>query len=404
MVLAPELDEEDDLNDLYSVSGESEDGCDADVCDSHIDAAVLEVQRSDILSPRDIFCSPNTVILDNGAGDSIFRHTRLLTGLHKAEVPVIFQGVNSRAKPIQTDVVGNTIFGPVYHSYSAIGNILSFSRAVDACDIVSYDGDRDCFVLTPSLINGISYYFNRHPSNLYVCNIRTDKFEDAEDGILAGVTTVSENMLKYSKREVRRAQLAREYLRRSNYNWTDGTLIKQLNAGKIKNAEITSHDVLRAIDIWGKSIGTLKGKTTPHKTPATTFEPIVLDPSIQRDQEMLADIMFIEGRPYLLARFDPLRFPMAKRLRSRGKYELLRVLQLMINWVQKTGLKVGLLRCDGESAIVSDYIASKLSVPIDTTGGQEAVQAIERLIRTIRERVRAVITTLPFRLTAQLED
>ena len=44
-----------------------------------------------------------------------------------------------------------------------------------------------------------------------------------------------------------------------------GQLIKAINTGKLKNSEITSQDVLRSIDIWGKDLGNLKSKTTAKK-------------------------------------------------------------------------------------------------------------------------------------------
>ena len=44
-----------------------------------------------------------------------------------------------------------------------------------------------------------------------------------------------------------------------------------------------------------------------------------------------------------------------------------------------------------------------IGIELDTIGAGEAVTVVERKIRQIKERVRAVISKLPFRLTEKLE-
>lgn len=388
-----------DMEELHAIPPAPNDTDDVEIDEAVIIEAVAAV-KSAYTAVTDVL-KPNVVILDNAAGESIFRTKSLLSNIRDSDL-VIFEGVNRRGASIRTTTVGTTIFGDVYHSYLSIGNILSFGRVVDDCHSVKYHKEGDYFSVQPNA-EGQVYIFSRHPeANLYTC----DMGATSEHVLTVGVQTVSENMNKYTKREIRQARLAREYLRRSNYNWTEGQLIKQLAAGKIKNAEISVQDVLRAHDIWGKCIGTLKGKTTARKSPTVTFEPIPRDPTIQRDQVCNVDIMFYNSRPYLLAKINPLEYPIAKRLRGglKNKYELLKALQSIISTVDNTGLRTVLVRCDGESAVASDYVRTKLGVEIDTSAADEAVTVIERLIRTIKERLRAVENTLPFDLCEQLED
>jgi hypothetical protein len=101
---------------------------------------------------------------------------------------------------------------------------------------------------------------------------------------------VKDNIANYTKREVERAKLAREYQRKLGYS--AGQLVKLLNSGKIRNAEVTPHDVVRSINIWGKDLGQLKGKTTAKKSKAVNFEPVL---QVRRDQVMDMDRVLIDA-------------------------------------------------------------------------------------------------------------
>ena len=49
-------------------------------------------------------------------------------------------------------------------------------------------------------------------------------------------------------------------------------------------------------------------------------------------------------------------------------------------------------------------MSTELFLIFDTTGADEAVRVVERKIRHVKERLRAIVITLPYRLTEQLES
>ena len=66
-----------------------------------------------------------------------------------------------------------------------------------------------------------------------------------------------------------------------------------------------------------------------------------------------------------------------------------------------------MIRIDGESAVNTLSFESKLAalgIILDSTGAGEAVAVVERKIRVIIERVRAIINTVPFSLSKLLES
>lgn len=386
-VLAPDVCESDDLIDCIADDIWSEGKCDDSVA-------------SRILASVNATISDNTILLDTAASESLFKNKNLVRRLHQTD-SVTFDGVNSESEPIYTCEAGYSVFGKAMVSNKAVGNVLSFANVVDEAYRVDYDKKMDRFEVQPKL-EGATYYFERDKiTNLYSCGMGKYRRQTI------AVETVSENLKKYTKREVKQARLAREYVRRSNFI-SEGQLIKAINMGKIQNCEISSQDVLRSIDIWGKHQGNLRGKTTARKLPAVLNEIPVT--TTTENQSLHIDIMYLNDEPYLIGLFQPLELAVAKKLKSKSKYEQWRALEAIISHVAPDGVKVWQIRCDGERSIDSQFFKQKLTgekysgIELDITGGRSSVNDVERKIRTVKERMRGVINTLPFKLFIQLED
>ena len=105
------------------------------------------------------------------------------------------------------------------------------------------------------------------------------------------VVTVSKNKNKYTVRQIQQAELAREYQRKLGYT-SSGQLIRMIGQGSLGKCDIVAQDVLRAIDIFGPDLGSLKGKTTSHKAQLQEEIPIIA--SIQEHQTMYIDLMFVK--------------------------------------------------------------------------------------------------------------
>ena len=116
--------------------------------------------------------------------------------------------------------------------------------------------------------------------------------------------------------------------------------------------------------------------------------------------------MFVNGNPFLIAVVKPLEYIMVNKLNDRANLTLWTSLESDIRHITKYGFSLNLVRVDGEGAINSVWFETKLATigtALDTTGAGEAVTVVERKIRQIKERVRAVINTLPFKLTDKSE-
>ena len=199
------------------------------------------------------------------------------------------------------------------------------------------------------------------------------------------VATVNDKMKKYTVRQVKQTELAREY-----------QLVKLIGQGKLVNSNITTQDIVRSFDIWGPDLGSLKGKTPSYQAQVEEEQPL-LDNIQDLNQIMYIDIMFVNGNPFLIAVVKPLEYVMVNKLNNRANLTLWTSLESDIRHITKYGFGLHLVRVDGEGAINSVRFETKLAgigTVLDTTGAGEAVTVVDRKIRQIRERVRAVINTL----------
>jgi hypothetical protein len=343
--------------------------------------------------------SDRHVLLDTCAGESVFKDRNLFYFIEPSPAPMIIGGVNPKGSPLVITECGETDFGFAYYDPKCIANILSFGNIVNSCESVVYNSRHDCYVVQVKP-GGKCYQFSRdHDSNIYLCDLDTMISEPR----LAMVVTVSDKMKKYSKRQVKQAELAREYQRKLGYA-SPGQLIKMIGQGQLTQSGITAQDVVRSIDIWGPDLGSLKGKTTSHKAQLEEEIPILKTKQFE-SQTMYLDLMFVNGLPFLIAVVNPLEYVMVNKLSKRDNWTLWGSLESDINHITKYGFKIKMIRVDGEGAINTEWFESKitaLGIILDTTGAGEAVAVVERKIRYVKERVRAVMNTLPYPLTDKL--
>jgi hypothetical protein len=143
---------------------------------------------------------------------------------------------------------------PVWFSLKAITNIIALRNIIrQFC--VTYDSNQLMFVVhRPNLPN---MEFRMHESGLHFYDPRTNNQ-------FAFVSTVSQNMENFTKRQIKEARVARTlygtlcYPSKSDFKWI-------IRSHQIKDCPVTVENVEVASQIWGDDIAALKGKTTRSK-------------------------------------------------------------------------------------------------------------------------------------------
>ena len=222
------------------------------------------------------------------------------------------------------------------------------------------------------------------------------KCENRSSGIWS-TEIVARRKELYTKAEVKAADMALD-LSRKLCDPSDASLIKTLSSGGILECPITARDLRRARDIYGPSLSATRGKAKRTQSNRV-WEPERVDRLGPCEVSIWVDIMFVDGMPALISVSGAMRYLQVTWLKGRD-YENVRAhLKKHIERLTREGFKVTGLHADGEGAIAK----AKDDLPVGCvfnarTKGQH-VNEIEVQIRTVKERTRGILATLPFRLT-----
>ena len=229
---------------------------------THTYTETLLASGIDSLRSGDFLC-------DGCASAPIVRDRRFLTNIRPLDPPIWFTGVGGR---LEVNLQGDFgPFGPMAHNPAAIANILSIDSLPHRAS-VTYDHPSRQYVIQ---LDGISYIFQGRPGTkgLPVCN-----FDDLTSESV--ITTVAQNMSKYSKRELAEAQEAALFEKRMAYP-SPKVLADSLRSGTFLNNPVTTAALTRVVDIYGPSIPSLKGKSTFHPTPPQHLVQVPRDLSLR---------------------------------------------------------------------------------------------------------------------------
>lgn len=327
------------------------------------------------------------VLLDTQASEHLFAEPELLRNIRQIDDPFTMTGINGGSLTVEE--VGDTqFFGPVPINRSAVANVLCYDKVADRYTIIWNQDDRSFDVIIDSRLTMKFIKKGR----VYVYRARRHV------GLL---TTVEENLSRYTKRQVKDAEAARDLMERLGHPTAD-TMIRMIKTGSITNCPVTEHDVQRALDIWGPALAVVKGRTTKSK-PDTVKSEYTPEPVQDKYQTLHMDVMFVRRQPYLITVSKPLNLTMLQHLESRSSSCLLKAVMGMLASYKEHGFQVTMIVCDsdkGFGAIRPQLGELGVRVNPSAAGGHAPV--IERMIRTIKERIRGVENTLPYRVNKTL--
>ena len=320
------------------------------------------------------------VLLDNQATKGVFHNVDLLADVRKVSVITRFTGLGG---VIECDAVGEVKdFGTVSFAPQAVANILSFAEVADKYKI-EYVNEVGFIVHGKSQ----TYVFKRK-GNLFVCD-----FAGMDQTVM--ISTVSENELSYTRREVEDARKARELMKELGYP-SEASMIELITTGGILNCPVTAHDVHRATKLWGKDVASMKGKEKLVKSKKVKFE-FVPRPVVSH-LVLHIDLMMVESVIFLISVSTPLGLTIVTHLpNGKGAKSIWRALQDQIYAYRAERFTIGTILTDGEPAVRANaQEINKLGIKLDLAGPGQHVPVAESKIRVIKERTRAGASVLPF--------
>jgi hypothetical protein len=325
-----------------------------------------------------------------------------------------------------TNMMGDLGELEVWVKPSSNANLLSLSKAQKKYQVTLLQDERGPFfqLIKP---DGTGYNFRLVPGlDLYVLDTENPErvepttlqaegepdfevvryAEGEEDDVIiedpfanALVATVAENKSKYTNEDYSRAVVARQLYKILNRpSLKDYLHIVRRN--ELPNCPITTADIMRAWSIFGPDdVGALKGKTVrhrPHKVRDVITHHIPRG-IIQEYKELTiaGDILHVNGQPLIITMTRKLRFASVEELPSRANSHMIKHFKQLQQLMESSGFRIRVALLDREFEPLRGALAA-IGIELNTTGENEHVGDIERFIQTIKERVRAIMNSLPF--------
>ena len=211
------------------------------------------------------------------------------------------------------------------------------------------------------------------------------------------VNTVADNKSNYTVEEYSHAVLARQLQIKIGRPSTKD-FIRIVTSNQLPNCPITRADILAAEHIFGPDVGSLKGKTTRKAPPRVHHQVDPLPPVVMmryRDVALCADVMFVNGIPFLVTVSRNIHFGTVEAIPNRKKDTLLKSIRSVLKIYRRAGFRVQYAYMDIEFVDLKIDLMDD-QVTLNEAGEDEHVGDVERYICTTKERMHATYNMLPF--------
>jgi len=339
----------------------------------------------------------NDVILDNQSEVHIFHNSALLFGMHKPKHSLSLSGITDKDTTLMCNLAGRVAIMrdvTAFFNTKASVNVLSQALLEDAGYRIEKLIDTDYYDVVAPTSPPRYIRFTRKGKH-YACDFSAEICRRA-------VPTIAQNASHLTKREIEDAQRARLMTKRLGYA-SDKDFALMISSGALVNSPITVQDIHRAEFLFGKEIPSLKGKSTA-RTPLPVKGDFV-PKMTQKTQILHTDVMHIQGACFLISVLEPLGLTFTTHL-TGGPIDntlIFAALKTHLDTAKSENFEVSTIRADGAKALgVALESLTALGYTSDLCGPGQHIPIVERKLRQVKERVRAIMAGLPYMLPLQL--
>ena len=343
-----------------------------------------------------------TIALDSGSSIHIFKDAFLLADILSDDSKSI--AVRTTDSKFQVNDIGrlcddlNTLPLPrdgYYYYPNGVANLLSLAMLTETKRVVM-----------DSAIDNAIYVFNNDGSyirfaktsvGMYCIDIGTD----SNDHVVMAHQTVKGESAQFSAIDCRRAAKVRE-LQQVLACPSDIDLANAVEHNIIGYNRFTRRDIRIAKKIYGPDVPSLKGKTVkrPSKMPENDTSEL---PSFilkeYTDVHISIDLMHVNGVKFLIAHSKHIGLLQTYCVRKNNREAILAcILKIVQSYKSRSVFKVVTIEADGAfKSIKHELEGDPYNITLSTCDADRHVETIERQIRFLKERIRAVRLMMPYK-------
>ena len=176
--------------------------------------------------------------------------------------------------------------------------------------------------------------------------------------------------------------------------------MKEIVVKHLHDCPVTGVDIDVAHALLGPNLGSLKGKTVQCPNPHVPMGIAGVPTSIMKHHQWVTiaiDIMFINAIQFLITISRNLHFGTVEVLPNQQEATTKNKLQAVIHLYEQRGFQVTSIMADPEFEPLRAVFPQ-----LNTCGADEHIPEIERFIRTVKDRVRSVYHSLPYKYVPRL--
>lgn len=327
-------------------------------------------------------------LIDSAASSHLFHDKKYVERNSKESVRAI--GIGGATKCTRGK---HQLFGKCLISNHTPFNLVSLAKLKREGFKVIYDHDLMSFNVTKENVCNVNFKLKNNlfqarlvksrlarSNNIHTFWTNGEESNINETEIIAFNKT---NGRMFSNEQRRRAELARR-IHMALGHPGNSRLGEMLRKNGINNINITENDLLLADLILGRCESCIKGKMVSRQAKVADFTK-----TTTIGETLHADIMYLYDMSFLVAVDEATGYIIITKLQSKSAREIVNDLISMINHFKSFGRNVKYVRCDRESAFMSEFVANGLgaygvSLRLSDTRGHDAI--VERSIRIIKER------------------
>jgi hypothetical protein len=275
-------------------------------------------------------------------------------------------------------------------------SILSLSDVEDKYHITYTQGES----ITVHMDNMDLVFYRR--DKLYVGDLSDWVVEDEDrtDEIHRELSlmTVAERESLYTRKEVRKALEAAEFLRSLGYP-SEKEAIKLVRKGNVHNIPYSVDDVRRLYDIYGAQVPALRGSTTKKRAKSSTMSDNAPKAQVTK-QELTADVMHLLDQKFIISVSSPLELVLICHVKSFQVDDLGTGVQTHLNTLRSRGFEPNRIHVDHHKSLVA-LQTSFPGVEVDVSGAGDHLSKVDIKIRRLKEMMRSIVAALPFKLSRE---